>query len=802
MKKYQFAKAVSLTLVSGLVLAESSVKNQNVINLEEIAVQADLDKSRSTDPLSGTTKPSEIFISKEKLRKSAATLGNALSDEVGVHSSQFGGGSSAPVVRGQDGVRLKILQNNLDVVDMSALSPDHAVAADTLLAQQVEIVRGASTLLYASASPAGVINVIDNRIPTQVPDNGYALDLGFRYNTNNRENVENAALTLGLSKHLVLRAEGLKRHANDYKVPSLIFNDAPVNRLPNSFNHSKVGTVGLSWVADNGYFGVAYSERRDKYGLVGHNHKYDLCDGHIFEDGYNRKIGKTRYYLSLYPHLMDDQDLLGSVHFHGCETESTHTHSHNNPFGHPVHGNPYIDMLVKRWESRAEIRRPVAGIDKIRVNYAQTDYFHDEKESADFPINQFRNRGKNLRLEVFHQPFGGLSGLIGVQYQTQTSSAFVPRLERASNQYKPGVNHVWQRGEVSIGKSKKWALIENENKQFSVFLFEQLRWRDFLFEAAARAEKQRIDIDYDKAALAKLRQRSSGGSSGLLNLWGSKKNRKLQDPDLSPYNKWATSYSAGAHWYMNDNYTLSLAASHNERHPTPMELYYHGNHAATNSFDYGNKNLKKEVSNNLELTLAYDSARWQAYITAYYSRFDNRIFKRTLRRSGNLLITRYAQAKGDYYGVEGKFDYRLSERTQLGIWGDYVRGVLRDLPQLVLEHRDDDYVLAPAGKDAPRVSPARLGVHWTQQFSDALGAKLKWTHVFAQRRVAALENSTDGYNLLDLELNYARTWQGVDYALFINANNLLNQKIYSHTSFLPFVPQMGRSVTMGINLSF
>lgn len=39
---------------------------------------------------------------------------------------------------------------------------------------------------------------------------------------------------------------------------------------------------------------------------------------------------------------------------------------------------------------------------------------------------------------------------------------------------------------------------------------------------------------------------------------------------------------------------LNLSYSHNERHPTPMELYYHGNHIATNSFEYGNKDLKKK----------------------------------------------------------------------------------------------------------------------------------------------------------------------------------------------------------------
>ena len=67
------------------------------------------------------------------------------------------------MIRGQEGVRVKMLQNGSDVVDMSAISPDHVVAADTLLAKQVEIVRGTPTLLYSSASPAGVVNIPDSR---------------------------------------------------------------------------------------------------------------------------------------------------------------------------------------------------------------------------------------------------------------------------------------------------------------------------------------------------------------------------------------------------------------------------------------------------------------------------------------------------------------------------------------------------------------------------------------------------------------------------------------------------------------
>ncbi|WP_447296240.1 TonB-dependent receptor plug domain-containing protein, partial [Acinetobacter baumannii] len=73
--------------------------------------------------------------------------------------------STTPIIRGQEGKRIKVLQNNADVLDMSNMSPDHAVTVEPSLAKSIEIIRGASTLLYSSNSAAGVVNVIDYKIP-------------------------------------------------------------------------------------------------------------------------------------------------------------------------------------------------------------------------------------------------------------------------------------------------------------------------------------------------------------------------------------------------------------------------------------------------------------------------------------------------------------------------------------------------------------------------------------------------------------------------------------------------------------
>ena len=144
---------------------------------------------------------------------------------------------------------------------------------------------------------------------------------------------------------------------------------------------------------------------------------------------------------------------------------------------------------------------------------------------------------------------------------------------------------------------------------------------------------------------------------------------------------------------------------------------------------------------------------------------------------------------------------------------------------------------------APRVPPSRLGIRWQGYFGDHWSANAEFNHVFAQNKVATstvaikpqfkqpegcqrheshcrisdygsdnnpltmqpryiTENKTAGYNLLNVGLDYNNAYRNVDYTLSIRANNLLNEQIYIHNSFLPFVPQMGRNLTLGLTAKF
>lgn len=299
------------------------------------------------------------IIQNQQLVQGGATIGEALSDQVGVYSNQFGPGASRPVIRGQDSARVKVLQNASETIDVSTLSPDHAVMVNPILAKQVEIVRGPSTLLYGAGTVGGLVNVTDNKIPTQMPEQGYEGQVGLRYNTGSDEKLGSAGLTVGLGEQVALRLEGLKRDANNYIAPNYLHEGEKERRVDNTFAKSEEATVGLSWIHDRGFTGISYTNRQDKYGLPGHSHEYESCHPHDRE---------------LFCGSHDDHD-------HGNHAaEEGHDHDHEHAHDH---AGPWVNLKSERYDFRTELNDPFSGFSKLRAQASYTDYKHDEIEEGE-----------------------------------------------------------------------------------------------------------------------------------------------------------------------------------------------------------------------------------------------------------------------------------------------------------------------------------------------------------------------------------------------------------------------------------
>lgn len=633
-------------------------------------------------------------IKSDQLVQGGTTIGEALSNQVGVYSNQFGPGASRPVIRGQDAARVKVLANASETMDVSTLSPDHAVTVDPTLAKQIEIVRGPSTLLYGAGNVGGLVNVTDNKIPTQMPENGYEGRLGVRYNTGNDEKLATAGVTVGLGDQVALRVEGLKRDANNYIAPDYVHEGEKERRVDNTFAESQNVTLGLSWIYDRGFTGVSYTNRQDQYGLPGHNHEYESCEAHL--------AGQ--------PHLhCGEHD-----HDHEADTHEAHDHSH---------AGPWVDLKSERYDFRSELADPFAGFQKLRVQASYTDYQHDEIEEGQ-AATTFKSEGYDTRLELLHNPIGAWEGVIGTQFGRQ---------------------------KLDITGEEALFAGPSTTDKWSLFALEHRQWNDVHFELAARLDQQSIDIDSPQ----------------------------------KDYDDHAFSYSGAANWAFAPNYKLSLVASHQERLPMAQELYSQGKHLATNTYELGNENLAVEKSNNLELGFHYDTDRLNYHIHVFHNWFDDYIYAQTLDRYEDFRLIQYTQDKARFYGAEGEISYQLSPIYTATLFGDYVRGKI------------------DAEGDAPRVPGGRVGTRFDADFGDGFSGTAEYYRAFKQDKIAVYETETDGYNMVNLGLAYAaRLSDKTDYRVYAKANNLLDETVYNHASFLSTLPQMGRNFTVGLEFGF
>lgn len=121
----------------------------------------------------------------------------------------------------------------------------------------------------------------------------------------------------------------------------------------------------------------------------------------------------------------------------------------------------------------------------------------------------------------------------------------------------------------------------------------------------------------------------------------------------------------------------------------------------------------------------------------------------------------------------------------------------------------------------PRLSPKRMGLRINGEHGDKFSSILEYTHVSTQNKTSnativykdsedndrikyriVLEDKTDGYHLLNAGIDYHGDKGNMDYTISLRANNLLNERIYIHNSFLPYVLQMGRNVSLALTMNF
>lgn len=330
-----------------------------------------------------------------------STIGETLARQPGVSSTFFGPNASRPILRGLDSERVRILTDGIGSFDVSNTSVDHAVAANPLLADRIEILRGPAALLYGSGAIGGVVNMRDLRIPREVPETGVHVDAVAGLASAAQERNAAASVNAALGAGLVAHVDGSFFESGDYRTGGFVFSralreeaaqvggdvaeDAQARgRLANTAARNWDVAGGLAWIGQDGAsFGVAVSRLESRYGIP---NALDIAsEDHAADDGHD------------------------------------HDHDHDHEEGHG-HGDVVLDMGQTRVDVRGAL--PLAGAFKeLRLRGGWADYRHDEIEPTGEIGTSFFNRSWEGRLELVQAERGGWQGASGVQYFSRNFNA-------------------------------------------------------------------------------------------------------------------------------------------------------------------------------------------------------------------------------------------------------------------------------------------------------------------------------------------------------------------------------------------
>ena len=285
------ATTLALAVSSQTVLAQDQ-ETEDTTEGDTIIVAAEgLDE---LDFISGQ----DVYTIDEIQRDLAGQLGDLLTKVPGVSATSFSPGASRPILRGLDGERVRVLFDSLGTADVANTSADHATTISPLTTTRIEILRGPAALLFGSQAVGGVVNVLDRRIPTQLPEGGLTFDALTAVDSANGMRTAGASIDASVGESVVFHLDGSFRETDDVEIPGFQLSDVlradllrdaaeeeeegefeeaeelreaanQENFIPNSATETWTVNGGVGVVLGRSTFGASVGYYDTDYGLVG-----------------------------------------------------------------------------------------------------------------------------------------------------------------------------------------------------------------------------------------------------------------------------------------------------------------------------------------------------------------------------------------------------------------------------------------------------------------------------------------------------------------------------------------------------
>jgi len=414
-----------------------------------------------SDPLSASP-DTDVLTGREKMDRQNSALGASLENMPGVTNISTGSQAGKPVIRGQNSNRISILTDGMGM-HYQQYGVRHWPNVDPFLVESIEVVRGASCVLYGSDAMGGVVNMIPRHIPSSSKGEFFLRgNILTEYYSNNSEKA--GVLTLdGAYGSLGWTSSIIGRKADKLTVPdkrtSAETGIGTDPKFTGELNYTDFDQFNFS-------LGIGYQARFGKifanYYRWSNEHNFLLPDGL----GVGQNLENDTLQLNgLFP--------LGNNWILKLKSSFLKNLRQSNKEGSPrnkLPGDIVVDLLLKNYDARCVLEHgstgPVAGQFGFEYAYSDQDtrgevplvptakihnfagFAYEEAQWGSFSLSfgarvDIRNQkvmpNKILRLpdydagetdEVLRQNYSVFSGAVGLVYRLSENLAIAGNISR------------------------------------------------------------------------------------------------------------------------------------------------------------------------------------------------------------------------------------------------------------------------------------------------------------------------------------------------------------------------------------
>jgi iron complex outermembrane receptor protein len=782
-------------LAAVAVIPLSAVGSEETL-LEEIVVTASFVGINE----SSATRPIHVLNGEEVAAQGTQSLGEHVDALLGVSSADFGAAVGQPIIRGMSGNRVKVLNNGTVIRDVSALGPDHAVDASLSDVKQIEIVRGPSALMYSNGSIGGIVNVVDNSIPTtdlegfggslgveaQSVNDGEAVDLSLRGNlsglnltyTYQDAELEDYEIPTGAVLDVHDDHDDEEGHEDEHHDEEHEEHHGEMDTLANSDVSTTSHRLGLSKTGDWGYVGLSYSDLSSTYGIPFHSEA--AHDDHGNEDGHDSDH--------------DDHD------DHDGEHDDEHGEHHSESGGERIFSKTDSEVIALS----GSFKTSIPFLNAIDFDIKNTDYELTEQHAEGEHGEEDTHEGHD------HAEGPTVFSNEAMEVSLALDLSAGERIRRVVLNY--------AEEEISIiGEEAFMAPVDSTETTLGFFTSDDLGFAvldlGFRFDHVERDgfiadmhHEDEHDEDHEDEHDEDHEDEHDEHHEDEM----------VYEP--ASFSDEVFSAAATLRRDLNQHTSVSLGLASVSKTPSAVELFMNGEHLASSRYEVGDITLDTERSDNIDLAFNFDSHGWFGSASIYYNRVDNYIYLRDELEDehaahmeedheddhhdedhdehhddehfdhGGLILSEYRQQDAEFTGYE----------IQIGTRFELPRGQL----ELTLG-RDEVNAEFTRGGDVPRIVPAR-NLFSARYTLDDFSAKLLVKDVERQNNVGLGESSTEGFTLVNADATWSHNFNdSMRFVLTAFARNLTDERARNHTSFVKDqVPLPGRNLGVRIRLDF